>query len=356
MKHTTRSLLASSLVATVVVAILVTSAGADQVGADLARARSDREAKLVRLAELQGELRSLLARYRALERQAGHASIDLLEASVAAQDAEEQLAAARADLDAKARLVYEIGPGGPIQALLSADSFADVFALGELTTRALSADAEDVAALEALAARSEVGRIAAERARLTLAPRQRQLTAMLADLQVRLDEAQRLSDEAGVAVARLEQQRRRIAEAATREVGRGLLVGGDVGTDQRALLALLGPSGGRGCDIPPGLLETGKSFSGYASWYGWEFGGDPTATGAIFDPRLFTAANRWLPFGTFLRVHYRGSCAIVLVNDRGPYGRLERVIDLSMAAAQYLGVGVSYVTADILVPLDGLPD
>jgi rare lipoprotein A (peptidoglycan hydrolase) len=31
------------------------------------------------------------------------------------------------------------------------------------------------------------------------------------------------------------------------------------------------------------------------------------------------------------------------------------VIDLSMAAAQYLGVGVSYVSADILVPTDGIP-
>ena len=70
----------------------------------------------------------------------------------------------------------------------------------------------------------------------------------------------------------------------------------------------------------------------------------------IFDPRLFTAANRWLPFGTFLRVTYGGRCAIVLVNDRGPYGNEERVIDLSEAAAQYLGVGVSYVHAEILVP------
>ena len=91
-------------------------------------------------------------------------------------------------------------------------------------------------------------------------------------------------------------------------------------------------------------------FDGYASWYGWEFGGQPTATGAIFDPRLFTAANRSLPFGTFLRVSYGGKCAIVLVNDRGPYGRLERVIDLSEAAAEYLGVGVSWVHAEILVP------
>jgi len=33
---------------------------------------------------------------------------------------------------------------------------------------------------------------------------------------------------------------------------------------------------------------------------------------------MFTAANRSLPFGTFLRVSYEGKSAIVLVNDRGP--------------------------------------
>jgi rare lipoprotein A len=118
---------------------------------------------------------------------------------------------------------------------------------------------------------------------------------------------------------------------------------------------LLGPTGGRTCDAPDGLVETGESFAGYASWYGWEFGGQPTATGAIFDPRLFTAASRTLPFGAFLRVRYEGRCALVLINDRGPYGRLERVIDLSQAAAEYLGVGVSWVDADVLVPEDGLP-
>ena len=40
----------------------------------------------------------------------------------------------------------------------------------------------------------------------------------------------------------------------------------------------------------------------------------------------------------------------MLVNDRGPYGDYRRVMDLSWAAAKYLGVGVSPVTADILVP------
>jgi rare lipoprotein A (peptidoglycan hydrolase) len=38
---------------------------------------------------------------------------------------------------------------------------------------------------------------------------------------------------------------------------------------------------------------------------------------------------------------------VVLVNDRGPYID-GRVIDLSMAVAEYLGVGVTHVEVDIL--------
>jgi rare lipoprotein A (peptidoglycan hydrolase) len=44
-----------------------------------------------------------------------------------------------------------------------------------------------------------------------------------------------------------------------------------------------------------------------------------------------------------------------LINDRGPYGRLELVIDLSEASAAYLGVGVSWVVAEILVPVEDAP-
>ena len=51
----------------------------------------------------------------------------------------------------------------------------------------------------------------------------------------------------------------------------------------------------------------------------------------------------------FLRVHFDGKCAVVLVNDRGPY-KPGRVIDLSQAAGAYLGVGLNQVTADVLVP------
>jgi rare lipoprotein A len=114
-------------------------------------------------------------------------------------------------------------------------------------------------------------------------------------------------------------------------------------------LALLGPNQGRGCDIPPTLRDTGQRIAGTASWYGDD---TITATGDPFDPNLFTAANKELPLNVYIRVHYNGRCAILLVNDRGPYG-YGRVFDLSEGAATYLGywsAGVVWVTADVLVP------
>lgn len=78
---------------------------------------------------------------------------------------------------------------------------------------------------------------------------------------------------------------------------------------------------------------------GIASWYGQEFAGRTTANGEIFDPLLFTAAHRTLPFGTIVDVHNAktGQSVRVRINDRGPYIGA-RMIDLSYAAAQQIGL------------------
>lgn len=76
-----------------------------------------------------------------------------------------------------------------------------------------------------------------------------------------------------------------------------------------------------------------------ASWYGHPYHGQPTASGEIYNMYAMTAAHPSLPFGTRLRVcsHRTGRCAVVRVNDRGPYA-YGRSIDLSKAAAQRIGV------------------
>lgn len=78
---------------------------------------------------------------------------------------------------------------------------------------------------------------------------------------------------------------------------------------------------------------------GLASFYGREFQGRRTASGARYDARAFTCAHRTAPFGTRLRVTdlETGRSVEVVVNDRGPFAP-GRVVDLSLAAARRLGI------------------
>ena len=73
-----------------------------------------------------------------------------------------------------------------------------------------------------------------------------------------------------------------------------------------------------------------------ASFYGAE-SGNRTANGERFNGTSLTAAHRTLPFGTKLRVTYRGKSVTVRVNDRGPFHR-SRQLDLSKAAAARIGM------------------
>ena len=81
-----------------------------------------------------------------------------------------------------------------------------------------------------------------------------------------------------------------------------------------------------------------------ASWYGSYFHGRTTANMETYDMYGLTAAHKSLPFGTRLRVCYKG-CVDVRINDRGPYV-VERELDLSYGAAKQIGLdapGVDYV-------------
>ncbi len=87
-------------------------------------------------------------------------------------------------------------------------------------------------------------------------------------------------------------------------------------------------------DIPGVLID-----KGFASWYGGQFHGRLTANGERFDRTEMTAAHRTLPFGSrvCVRNSSTGKTVLVRINDRGPFSP-GRVIDLSQAAAQELGI------------------
>ena len=77
--------------------------------------------------------------------------------------------------------------------------------------------------------------------------------------------------------------------------------------------------------------------TGAASWYSQ---GHVTASGERYDRHDLTAASRTLPFGTRVLVSRMDDHrhVIVRINDRGPFKR-GRVIDLSQAAGERLGIG-----------------
>ena len=278
-------------------------------------------------------------------------SMGFLKMSTQERDVAVQYALARDVLVRRIRMAYEQGPATTLEMFFSGRSASDLMSINEFTSHAVEAD---VSAVQRVAQ----GKVALARIRQGLAIRQavlarqeREVKTILDSMQLRVEQAQQAAQAAGVTVRGLQAQAKQIAAARARELRlEALLAAGPASDAQAKLLALLGPSGGRSCAIPSGLRETGRSVSGDARWYGAQFAGGPTASGATFDPSLFTAAHRTLPLGVFLRVHYRGRCAIVLVNDRGPYGNYHRIIDLAEAPARYLGLGVGVVTADILVP------
>jgi rare lipoprotein A len=78
---------------------------------------------------------------------------------------------------------------------------------------------------------------------------------------------------------------------------------------------------------------------GVASWYGGEFHGRPTSSGEVYDMYQLTCAHNTLPLGTIVMVTNleNGRSLELKVNDRGPFVK-ERVIDVSYAAAQMLGI------------------
>jgi hypothetical protein len=321
---------------------------------------------LATVSALRAKLPSLQARLAELQKAAGEATIAVIQAIRNEQSAQQALTTARETLDARARAAFEFGPAMTLDAMLGARSFADLSAVNEYASRALDQDSSSIDEVQRTRAELVKAREAAEVDQRVALRRENALASQISDVQTQLDEAIGRAREAGVRVHDLAKQVARLQTMrAAQQARQSTLAGAENGSgvnidptwfdgrNQDDLLALLGPDGGRACTIPPGLRDTGQQISGDASWYGWDFAGQSTASGATFDPRLMTAANRMLPFGTFLRVHWQDRCVIVLVNDRGPYGNLDRVIDLSQGAAQALGsesAGVVPVTADVLVP------
>jgi rare lipoprotein A (peptidoglycan hydrolase) len=358
------------------VALAGQTAHAQSVGDRLVRARERQHQARATVRTLESRISTLQTRLARRQAALERTTAEVLLAEQVLRNNSLHLAVARDRLSMRVRAAFEYGPASTLGVLLAAQTTADLASADEFARSVISSDQQAVGAV-VNARNAVVERQGALRARRAdLARQSREVAALLRAIRNKLSSARATARRAHIRVNTLEREQAALEAAQRREEARRhrleqqrkadsqLVNGHGPGAtgpppsgpvpdppafDQSHLLSLLGPTRGRTCATPPGLRDTGQRISGKATWYGPGFVGKRTASGAIFDPSLFTAAHRTLPFGTFLRVHHGGRCAIVLVNDRGPW-IYDRIIDLSEAAGLYLGVSLTHVSADILVP------
>ena len=260
------------------------------------------------------------------------AEIGILEAGV--QDAEDRYEIALDRYVDRAIAAYKSGPSEDLALLLSTATIDDFFTMVEVQRRAAAEDQEALDALRSTKDAAERVQEEIDERKQRLLAKSAQVEAVAGQIETRLDERRLVLNELAQEVERLEE----LAAAAA----------ADAADPSAAFLDLLQPSG-PAPGIPDGFAGTGVTFEGIASWYGPGFEGNPTASGDIFDPNLFTAASRDLPLGTWLYVTHGSRGVVVLVNDRGPYID-DRVLDLSQAAAAAIGItGLGWIEAEILV-------
>lgn len=103
---------------------------------------------------------------------------------------------------------------------------------------------------------------------------------------------------------------------------------------------------------PKTSVPLGYTKVGIASWYGIPFDGHRAADGEIFHMNSMVAANRVLPFNTWLKVTNlaNGKSVKVRIIDRGPFVH-GRILDLSMGAARQIGLlrpGIGRVRIEVI--------
>ena len=306
------------------------------------------------LPRLQAELAAVTAQAQQLG-----AALD----AAAAQDgglrvAMERLATqhdeAQAALDARARLVYMRTAPDPLASLAQGLAGPGVRRL--VQQGSVAALTVDRSLIEAVSQESVQVRALRARARAFRARLQAQAAAVLAAqdrARALLAQAQAVAERerAAAELARLAAQQAAL-DAVSASVTLALTPAQTersrrAAAEQAPLVAAIEAAGS---GYPAGYHPTGRLITGTASWYGPGFVGNPTASGAAYDPERLTCANKELPLGTVIRVSANGRAVSCLVNDRGPYVG-DRILDMSRAGSRALGYdGLAAVTIEVLSP------
>jgi rare lipoprotein A len=327
-----RALTAAALICTIVAA-----AQPQAVAVDIDTLRSQAQDLADEVGRLERRLDGLRMERATLREQIAATNRQIAALELRRHASELEYRDAMDDYIARAVDVYKSpSPAEGLAIVLSARDFGDAVAFAKVASSSAEAARESLATLRA--ARDRAGTIQAELddRKQTLLSNLDRIGRVTVEIRDTLNQRRATLARVNEKIKRLEAQARRAARRAEQEAA--------------ALESLISP-GGPSPDIPDGFAGTGVSFEGIASWYGPGFEGNLTANGDVFDPHLFTAASRDLPLGSWLHVEHEGRGVVVYVNDRGPFIE-ERVLDLSQAAAEAIGItGLGWVRAEILVKL-----
>ncbi|MDR1774939.1 MAG: septal ring lytic transglycosylase RlpA family protein [Actinomycetes bacterium] len=230
-------------------------------------------------------------------------------------------------LNDRADYMYRTGGVGYLELLLTSKDLSDLTDRVSMLTYVVESDSELISKLQAEEREREQARADLQ----SMETKQEQVAAarkqQVSDTRTALGEAQAYADQLDDAVsAALEAER----AAANKQRAAQQRKADTSNPDQQTI-----------------YVGTGVTFEGLATWYGV---GTGTASGERFNPNALTCAHKTLPFGTLVRVTYKGKSVVVRVNDRGPYGK-GRVIDLTVRAAEIIGMksaGVGKVKCEIV--------
>jgi len=312
---------------------------------------------------LSARLAELLARFEDLNLERDTAAGNLGVSRVKIDRVDRRLQQAKARLNHRARRAYMLGVGQHADMVMSVGEPRKLFALSKFVGTSIN---EDLGVIHELSTSLEASRSAASAAKTKtelLQGSTEMLEQSRAKIQKTISSQQQSLASASAELSRLQEERRRREAAAKRRVS--IAPAGPVAAARsrrqaeldvklKALLSWYAPATGAAGFTLPRLRPTGIVTSGLASWYGPGFHGRRTSSGATYDQNQLTAASLVLPFGTIVKVTYKDRSAVVVITDRGPYVA-PRVIDLSAATAQALGLGLGQVTMEIMVPAGTAP-
>lgn len=293
------------------------------------------------------------------EREVGQAESRVRTAEASIRELDERIRLIRRSANARAARMYKNGPGSILAPLFTSTTLTDLSKLGMFWESLAERDGQTLSEANKIKARRDQEKAALNATISNLEARVKALDGQRDSLRSTKEQRAKSLDELKVTIqAAMDAEKRILAAraAAIKKPSPGPCTPGLPARDQRlaALLGWYSPATGGDGLMPSKLGPTGVVTTGDASWYGPGFDGCRSASGATFRASQMTAASVILPLGTILKVIRGGRAVVVVITDRGPYAD-GRVLDLSQAAAQAIGLGAGAVSMEILLPTEPAP-